>query len=215
MPWLGTELSWWERRVNWPRDKSQYSRRQMLTLSLASLLPGYLVQERQVQADPDSLGRGRGRGRLARPDLAGRLRTRVTDYENDPFIVGVEGKLRCTCGCNLSVYTCRTTDFTCTVSPAMHREVIALAEQDKTGQEILDAFVAQYGEIVLMAPLKEGFNIAAYVVPGIAISTAAAVILGVLYRRTSRFASAARGDFPDLDPEDTSKLAAELGDLER
>ncbi len=214
MPWPGTELNWWERRVSWPRDKSQYSRRQMLTLSLASLLPGYLVQERQVQADPDSLGRGR----LTRPDLAGRLRTRVTDYENDPFIVGVEGKLRCTCGCNLSVYTCRTTDFTCTVSPAMHREVIALVEQDKTGQEILDAFVAQYGEIVLMAPLKEGFNIAAYVVPGIAISTAAAVILGVLYRRTSRLASAApseRGDFPDLDPEDTSKLEAELGNLER
>ncbi len=200
--------------MNWPRDKSLYSRRQMLTLSLASLLPGYLVQERQVQADPDSLGRGR----LTRPDLAGRLRARVTDYENDPFIVGVEGMLRCTCGCNLSVYTCRTTDFTCTVSPAMHREVIALAEQDKTAQEILDAFVAQYGEIVLMAPLKEGFNIAAYVVPGMAISTVAAVILGVLYRRTSRLASAApseRGDFPDLDPEDTSKLEAELGNLER
>ncbi len=214
MPWPGTELNWWEGRVSWPRDKSQYSRRQMLTLSLASLLPGYLVQERQVQADRDSLGRGR----LTRPDLAGRLRTRVTDYENDPFIVGVEEKLRCTCGCNLSVYTCRTTDFTCTVSPAMHREVIALAAQDKTQQEILDAFVAQYGEMVLMAPLKEGFNIAAYVVPGIAISTAAAVILGVLYRRTSRFASAApseRGDFPDLDPEDTSKLEAELGNLER
>lgn len=158
--------------------------------------------------------------RLMDPSRAGRPRTRVTDYENDPFIIGIEEQLRCTCGCNLSVYTCRTTDFTCTVSPAMHREVIALVEQDKTAQEILDDFVARHGEVVLMAPRKEGFNIAGYVVPGIAITLVGGTMAWILVRRTARTTATTPGAVTvepaaDLDPEDAERLAAELRELER
>src|SRR4051794_6291308 len=32
----------------------------------------------------------------------------------------LEHQIRCQCGCTLDVYTCRTTDFSCQVSPAMH-----------------------------------------------------------------------------------------------
>ena len=109
--------------------------------------------------------------RLSDPSLAGKSRGRVTDHENDPFVVGVEGQLRCTCGCNLSVYTCRTTDFTCETSPALHQQVIALTEEGKTADEILTAFMAQYGETVLMSPPKRGFNLAGYFVPSLAVST--------------------------------------------
>ena len=35
-------------------------------------------------------------------------------------------KLACNCGCTLDVFTCRTTDFSCTYSPQLHREVLAL-----------------------------------------------------------------------------------------
>ena len=37
----------------------------------------------------------------------------------------------------------------------------------KTAQEILDAFVAKYGEKALMAPKPEGFNLAGYLLPGV------------------------------------------------
>lgn len=121
-------------------------------------------------------------GRLSDPSVAGKPRWRVTDYQNDPFVVGVEERLRCTCGCNLSVYTCRTTDFTCDTSPAMHRQVIALVEEGKTAEEILGAFVAQYGEMVLMAPPKRGFNLAGYLVPGVAIAVAGAFLVRRLVR---------------------------------
>src|SRR5574341_936800 len=87
---------------------------------------------RGAQRAPDSLV-----GDLMDPTRAGKLRSRVTEYENDPFVVGVEEKLRCTCGCNLSVYTCRTTDFACETSPAMHAHVVELVEQKKSAQEIL------------------------------------------------------------------------------
>jgi cytochrome c-type biogenesis protein CcmH len=77
----------------------------------------------------------------------------------------VEKKLRCQCGCTLDVYTCRTTDFACEVSPAMHRDIIALVEGGYGADEIIDAFVASYGEKVLMAPTKSGFNLVGWTMP--------------------------------------------------
>ncbi len=156
---------------------------------------------------------------LSRPDLAGRPRDRVTDYQNDPFIVGLERRIRCTCGCNLDVYTCRTTDFTCTRSPELHREVVALVEQDMTGEEILDAFIAQHGEAILMAPPKEGFNWAGYLLPGVVITLAGGVLGWVLVRRSRAVAAVPAADpeatvFPGLSPEDAARLRAELDHLD-
>ena len=92
----------------------------------------------------------------------------------------LEHQIRCQCGCTLDVYTCRTTDFSCQVSPAMHRDVMALVEGGYSAQEILDAFVDTYGERALMAPKKEGFNWAGYLVPFGALAAGAAAVLVVL-----------------------------------
>jgi len=156
--------------------------------------------------------------RVAAPELydpfrVGRPRDRVTDYENDPFIVGLESRLRCTCGCNLDVYTCRTTDFTCGTSPAMHRQVVEMVESGKTAQEVLDAFVAQHGEMVLMAPKKEGFNLLAYFLPGTAVVGVGALLVWALAKRRGRVAAATvAGD--TLSSEDRATLEAELSNLE-
>lgn len=156
-------------------------------------------------------------GRLTDPSIAGKSRARITDHENDPFVVGIEGQLRCTCGCNLSVYTCRTTDFTCETSPALHSQVIALVEEGKTEDEILTAFMEQYGETVLMSPPRRGFNLAAYTVPGLAILTAAALLVRHLTRQAAVRASVPVSPDPrppTPDPRPHSKLAAELEKLE-
>lgn len=92
----------------------------------------------------------------------------------------LEHQIRCQCGCTLDVYTCRTTDFSCQVSPAMHRDVMALVEGGYSAQEILDAFVDTYGERALMAPKKEGFNWAGYLVPFGALAAGAAAVAVVL-----------------------------------
>jgi cytochrome c-type biogenesis protein CcmH len=154
--------------------------------------------------------------RLQQPDLAGRPRDRITNYENDPFIIGVERRLRCTCGCGLDIYTCRTTDFTCTYSPALHREVVALVEDGKTGEDILAAFVAKYGETALMAPPKAGFNWAAYLLPGIAIVLVGVVLGWVLLRRarTPAPAAAASGGAAGMTTDEADRLKDELARLE-
>ncbi len=125
-------------------------------------------------------------GELFNPDVAGRPRTPTVAGDNDAAIRAVEQKLGCTCGCTLDIFTCRTTDFTCTYSPALHREVIALASEGKTEQQIIDAFVDKYGEKILMAPKPRGFNMAGYVVPSILIGLLAIVLAFVLRRKIAR-----------------------------
>lgn len=82
----------------------------------------------------------------------------------------LEHKIKCQCGCVLDIYTCRTTDFTCPVSPAMHRDVLTLSSTGYNEPEILLAFQAVYGERVLMAPVKEGFNLVGYALPFVMIA---------------------------------------------
>lgn len=140
-------------------------------------------------------------------------RTVVTDAQNDETVKGVERRLKCTCGCNLDVFTCRTTDFTCGTSPEMHKEVVALIEAGNTPDQVVAAFVAKYGEEVLMAPKPEGFNIAGYIVPGLALLTAGGILAAVLTRR-HRVAMAATPAAPSIEaPSGVS--AAELARLEQ
>ncbi len=100
----------------------------------------------------------------------------------------LEHNIRCQCGCTLDVYTCRTTDFACQVSPAMHRDVMALVQGGYTAQEIIDQFVKVYGERALMAPTKEGFNLLGWAAPFLALAGGAIAIGAVMrgWRRTAR-----------------------------
>ena len=123
---------------------------------------------------------------VRRPPKPG-VKTRISDDERNE----TEKKLRCQCGCTLDVYTCRTTDFACEVSPAMHRDVIALVEGGYDAQEIIDAFTQTYGEKVLMAPTKKGFNLVGWTMPFGALLVGAGVVT-VLLRRWHRRAVTVR-----------------------
>lgn len=156
-----------------------------------------------------------GADRLRMPGAV-QQRAVVTDAQNDPTVIGIERRLKCTCGCNLDVFVCRTTDFTCTVSPQMHREVVALLEAGNTPDLVVADFVARHGETVLMAPKPEGFNLAGYLVPGLALLTAGG-ILALVLRRRHRLAEAGAalhpaGPTPDGPPPGVS--AAEMARLE-
>jgi len=156
-------------------------------------------------------------GRVYDPSRAGRSREITTAADTDAAIQALEKRLKCSCGCGLDIYTCRTTDFTCTYSPALHKEVVKLAEQGKSDQQIIDAFVAQYGEAVLMAPPRRGFNLAGYFVPSLAIIVAAVFLVRVL-RRWTREAQVARLSTderaptvtPDASPAELQRLRDEL-----
>ena len=131
-------------------------------------------------------------------------RASMTDAQRDEL----EHHIHCQCGCNLDVFTCRTTDFSCQVSPAMHRDVMALVAGGYSAQEIIDAFVGVYGERALMAPKKTGFNWAAYVTPFGALAGGAALVIALLRRWHARAAEpAAVPPLPvDASPDELARL---------
>jgi cytochrome c-type biogenesis protein CcmH len=153
------------------------------------------------------------------PSRAGRSREPTTAADNDAAIQAIEKRLKCSCGCGLDIYTCRTTDFTCTYSPALHKEVVKLAQQGKSDQQIIDAFVAEYGEAALMAPPRRGFNLAGYFVPSIALIVAAVFLVRGLRRWTREAATVAAtespriADRPDASPAELKRLQDELDRL--
>ena len=158
------------------------NRRELLRRSLLSLI-GVTAARTLAQAQTPGLTPDSSAGDpLFRPDLV-QQRAVATAGDNDPVVQELERKLKCTCGCNLDIYVCRTTDFTCQYSPALHKEVLDLRGAGKNPEEIVAAFVAKHGEQILMAPPPEGFNLAGYLVPGAAVLVAGALITLVLLRR--------------------------------
>jgi cytochrome c-type biogenesis protein CcmH len=127
----------------------------------------------------------------------------------------LEHRIRCQCGCTLDVFTCRTTDFSCQVSPAMHRDIMSLVAGGYGAEEILKAFTNVYGDRALMAPPKVGFNILGYILPSIAV-VVGGVVLAVMIKRWNRDAArpATAGAPPAVDAtaDEMARLEAAIRD---
>ena len=95
------------------------------------------------------------------------------------------------------------------------REVRELAAQGKTEQQILDTFVARYGEKILAAPPARGFNLLAYLVPFVvAVVAGVAIAMLVLrWRRPDGTASLADAE-PAVVPTAASKELRDRVDRE-
>ncbi|MEP7228391.1 MAG: cytochrome c-type biogenesis protein CcmH, partial [Gemmatimonadales bacterium] len=207
------------------RERATFSRRHFLLMGMsgaaASLVGGPLAAAGGVQAPQDSLAGQGATGTLRDPSVVGRPRQPTAVRGDEAEIQAIEQRLACNCGCTLDVFTCRTTDFTCTYSPALHREVLALRDEGKTAQQILDAFVDKYGEKALMAPKPEGvINLTGYLLPGALIAAAGAGLAMFITRRKAAVAavSARNASAPALEshasPEELDRLQRALADIE-
>jgi cytochrome c-type biogenesis protein CcmH len=201
------------------------SRRHFLLLGASSAAASVVGQPLAaiggLQAPQDSLaGRGAS-GTLRDPTVVGRPRQPTALRGDEVEIQAIEQRLACNCGCTLDVFTCRTTDFTCTYSPQLHREVLALRDEGKTAQEILDAFVEKYGEKALMAPKPEGvINLTGYLLPGGLIAAAAAGLALFITRRKAAVAAVTVSTAPasplevQASPAELDRLRRALADIE-
>jgi cytochrome c-type biogenesis protein CcmH len=109
---------------------------------------------------------------------------------------------------------CGTTLELASESPQAIRErefIRDLIAEGRTKEEIKDALVAEFGDEVLALPEDEGFDLAAWLVPGLAIAAAAVAIFVGL----RRWRSASEADEPGqaaepLDAEEAGRLDADL-----
>jgi cytochrome c-type biogenesis protein CcmH len=122
---------------------------------------------------------------VSRPAKPGAEPT-MTPNERD----ALERQLACPCPCTLDIFTCRTSMPTCGFSPRIHRDVLGLVEGGYSAQEIMATFKDAYGEHILMAPTKQGFNLVGWFAPATLIGAGAVGIL-VLLRSWRRPAHAA------------------------
>ncbi|WP_337169536.1 cytochrome c-type biogenesis protein CcmH [Gemmatimonas aurantiaca] len=133
-----------------------------------------------------------------------------------------ERQLACPCPCTLDVYMCRTTMFSCGISPRVHGDVQRLVDGGYTADEIMAAMMETYGDFILMAPRKQGFNLLAWFAPFGAIALGA-IAIGALLRRwrlnavqaDARVASrAAANGVAIADAEDLGATPEELARLQ-
>jgi len=95
--------------------------------------------------------------------------------------------------------------------------IAALIAQGLTKQQVKDRLVEEYGPRVLAVPEGGGFDVAAWLVPGL-LSLIALLGVGVAAlrwrgRRGDEPEDAADG--PDMDPEDRRRLDADLAAFDR
>jgi cytochrome c-type biogenesis protein CcmH len=112
---------------------------------------------------------------------------------------GVASKLSCYCGTcpHLSVSVC-----TCSKADEIKAEIKQKIAQGMTEQQIVNAFVAEYGQTVLSTPPKSGFNLAAWTIPFLAFLLGGIVLFTFLKRQQNPPDDQPPGPSTKSDPSD-------------
>ena len=123
----------------------------------------------------------------------------------DDRVREIASDLRCVVCQNLSV-----ADSPSDLAKEMRNLVRELVEQGKSRQEIEAYFVSRYGEYVLLAPPKQGFNLLVWVLPFLALALGA----GGVYLVARRWAARTAEEPPPADPEYLERVQRELKERE-
>jgi len=91
----------------------------------------------------------------------------------------IQNALACYCGCGMTIQGCLG-GMICSESKTISKEVAAHLQNGKGKPEVLQAMVAQYGERILAAPTKEGFNLTAWILPFVALVVGGFIVAKVI-----------------------------------
>lgn len=134
-----------------------------------------------------------------------------------PAIAGqkdVEERLTCQCGCGLTVHTCN--HLQCSFAIPVRTDITKSLAVGEGGDEIIERYVAKYGEKILSAPTHIGFNLVAWYGPYLALFVAGTIIIITMRRWTSsvRGADSQPVTASPSSDRDRDRLARELEDLD-
>lgn len=106
-----------------------------------------------------------------------------------------------------------TADY-CTLSTAheTRTEIYELLKQGNNKDEVIEILVEKYGERILASPTKEGFNLFAWILPGLGIVAGAIVIAFFLRKRLQKKAARETpySEEMKVSPEMEKKVQEEL-----
>ena len=112
----------------------------------------------------------------------------------------IGGGLMCMCNCKQILTQCNHVG--CTMSAKMLKELDQRVDSGGSDDLIVQSFVQEFGPKVLASPPTSGFNLVAWVIPGIAFGAGFALVIVVIrhWRRRVELTPAAAGG-PAISPE--------------
>ncbi|MDH4038281.1 MAG: cytochrome c-type biogenesis protein CcmH [Candidatus Krumholzibacteria bacterium] len=121
----------------------------------------------------------------------------------------ISDKLVCQCSCQMILRVCNHVN--CPSAIPMRQSVEKQLLEGKSDEEIIQGFVDEMGLKVLSSPPTEGFNIAAWVMPGFGLL----VGLFVVFYMASRWAARRRlatagGTSVEIDPDLQKRIEKEM-----
>lgn len=135
-----------------------------------------------------------------------------------PGVDYVTERIICDCGCsNLTVKNC-----TCGKADRVRSEIAQRLGRGETAEQILKSYVDEYGEQILSAPTREGFNLLGWLLPFGAVLLGGAALVLIL-RRWSRVPWSEPSLAPPLggssscppDPSFLKRVQEEMDGVER
>ena len=133
---------------------------------------------------------------------------------NNATVSDISGQLICQCGCVSVLINC--THAECMVRDTMTTSIEHKSAQGQSREQIIQSFVAQYGEQVLAEPPKRGFNLVAWVLPFVVILGGGVVIYMAAkawVRRSKSSQASAVDEVEGNDEEYQHQLEKELGEF--
>ena len=130
---------------------------------------------------------------------------------NAATVSDISEQLICQCGCTLVLSNC--THHECASREAMTTLIKQNIAQGQSGEQIIQSFVVQYGEQVLSAPPKQGFNLTAWVLPFAALLLGGWMVylaLRVWVRRGKQYQTSAVAKAEEGDEKYQQQLKKEL-----
>ena len=126
----------------------------------------------------------------------------------------VETEFMCNCGCGDMLLNC-----TCGESDELRAIIGGMIDDGNSKEQIVDAFVKRFGQVILSAPPASGFNIIAYIMPfiGLLLGTGVAFLFVTKWTVKNRggelSTAPAGGSDEGLDEETARRIREELEDL--
>lgn len=117
----------------------------------------------------------------------------------------IEKQLMCMCGCGMVLSSCQ-----CGTAEEFREEIQSKLEQGVPPEQIIQGFVAKYGETVLSAPTKSGFNLTAWITPFAALILGMTVLFLVVREFSHRYKEKSETTEPVIKKEFSKKVDEEL-----
>ncbi len=140
----------------------------------------------------------------------------VSPVKADSITVSdISKQLICQCGCTMILSNC--THDECMSRDTMTTLIEQKLAQGQSEEQIIQFFVAQYGEQVLASPPKRGFNLTAWVSPFAAIAAGGVAIYFALkkwVKRGKRYQTKAVTKAKEEDKEYQRQLDKELKEFD-